>query len=388
MKHAYSSSSLQNLYFIKEIKRWKQANVIDAAQSEAAIKLSPSDFYHPNIFIRVLLFIATLVGLGGLTGMFALMFNDIKEEEIAGFLFLIYGFASFVFVELIVIKNLKHFKSGVTEALVYHAGGFTGLGIILFFDAGLTSGLIVSLLVCSFIAFRYLDLINTFIAFLILLYLVFNVIDDYFSTITSLLPFIYFGLSLVLYLFVKYLQRLKTAFEFQYVLWLSESLSLISLYASVNYLVVREFSIALLGLPLQPGDDIPFAWLFYCLTILIPILYLFFGLKKKDTVMYRISLLVLAFTVFTFKYYYSFNKPEITLTISGIILITSGLFLFRWLRQPKYGFTTEELLKENWNGQLVQSVLASQTLGGNKIPEKQFEGGGGTHSGGGSSGSF
>ena len=53
MKHAYSSSSLQNLYFIKEIKRWKQANVIDAAQSEAALKQSPSDFYHPNIFIRV-----------------------------------------------------------------------------------------------------------------------------------------------------------------------------------------------------------------------------------------------------------------------------------------------------------------------------------------------
>ncbi|MFO0506743.1 MAG: hypothetical protein ACK5X6_07850, partial [Chryseotalea sp.] len=202
------------------------------------------------------------------------------------------------------------------------------------------------------------------------------------------LPFIVFALSFILYLVVKRIQKYRAAFDAQYVLWLVESLALVMLYVSVNYFVVRELSVALLGLSLQPGDDIPFASLFYSLTILLPILYLWIGLKKKDTVMYRISLLVLAFTVFTFKYYFSFNRPEVTLTVSGLILIAIGLFLFRWLRQPKYGFTTEELLKENWNSQLVQSVLVSQTLGGNKIPDKQFEGGGGTHGGGGSSGSF
>jgi hypothetical protein len=333
------------------------------------------------------LFIATLIGLGGVTGMFALKFNDVKEE-VGGILCLIYGLASFVFAEIIVIKNLKHYKSGVTEALIYHAGGFSLTGIILFFDLGLLSGLIFALFIGSFIAFRYLDLINMLIAFVILLYLVFEIVNDYFPEIISFLPFIYFGLSLMIYYLVKNYQRLKIAFEFQYVLWLSESLALIIIYASVNYLVVRELSIKLLGLPLQPGEDIPFAWLFYSLTILIPVLYLWIGLKKKDAVMYRVSLVVLAFTVFTFKYYYSFNRPEITLTISGLILIAIGLYLFRWLRQPKFGFTTEELLKENWNSQLIQSVLASQTLGGNKIPEKQFEGGGGTHSGGGASGGF
>ncbi|MCE2734199.1 MAG: hypothetical protein O9302_13155 [Cyclobacteriaceae bacterium] len=387
MKHAYSSSSLQNLYFIKEIKRWKQANIISAEQSEEAIKHSPSDFYHPNIFIRVLLFIATLIGLGGVTGMVAVLFSDVKEDGM-GLLCFVYGAASFLFTELVVINRLKHYKSGVTEALLYHAGGFLLLGILFMLDFDFFSGMLVASILCACIAYRYLDLVSTLLAFLVFFYLIFSYINEFHAVAIVYLPFIVFALSFILYLVVKRIQKYRAAFDAQYVLWLVESLALVMLYVSVNYFVVRELSVALLGLSLQPGDDIPFASLFYSLTILLPILYLWIGLKKKDTVMYRISLLVLAFTVFTFKYYFSFNRPEVTLTVSGLILIAIGLFLFRWLRQPKYGFTTEELLKENWNSQLVQSVLVSQTLGGNKIPDKQFEGGGGTHGGGGSSGSF
>ncbi|MCU0382624.1 MAG: hypothetical protein MUF68_01035, partial [Cyclobacteriaceae bacterium] len=265
---------------------------------------------------------------------------------------------------------------------------FFYLGIFILFDLNLHSGLFTASVVCACIAYRYLDLVNASTAFLLFFYFIFSSIYEFYPALTAYLPFIVFALSLIFYLVIKYLQKSKAAFEAQYLLWLLASLSLFMLYASVNYLVVRELSIELLSLPLQPGEDIPFAWLFYFLTIFIPIGYLIFGLKKKDAVMYRVSLAVLAFTVFTFKYYFSFNRPEVTLTISGLILIVIGLLIFRWLRQPKYGFTTEELLKENWNSQLIQSVLASQTLGGNKIPEKQFEGGGGTHGGGGASGSF
>lgn len=148
---------------------------------------------------------------------------------------------------------------------------------------------------------------------------------------------------------------------------------------------MRELSVELLNLDLQAGQDIPLAFVFYGLTVLIPILYLYFGLKNKDLVLLRVSLAVLAFSVFTFKYYFSLGHHEITLTVGGLIMLGISALLLRWLKTPKHGYTRENILNEKWANSNAQAFILSQTLGAAKAPEVHQFGGG--ESGGGGAGS-
>ena len=147
-----------------------------------------------------------------------------------------------------------------------------------------------------------------------------------------IMPFVFIIVFTAVYLLTLKLKRDEKFAVWNHNLIIVESLSLVIIYLAGNYLMVRELTVNMLGLVLEPGDDIPFAFLFYGLTILIPTAYLYRGIKKKDVVLLRTSLLVLAFSVFTFKYYYGFGHPEITLTLSGAILLT---ITFTFIQLPE-----------------------------------------------------
>jgi uncharacterized membrane protein YgcG len=123
--------------------------------------------------------------------------------------------------------------------------------------------------------------------------------------------------------------------------------------------------------------------------VLIPVGYLYFGIKNKDLVLLRVSLLVLAFSVFTFKYYFSLGHPEITFTLAGIILLAISILLLNYLKTPKHGFTRENMLTEKWGNMNAEAFIISQTMGGNQVTVKEeFKGGGGGFGGGGASGGY
>jgi hypothetical protein len=139
---------------------------------------------------------------------------------------------------------------------------------------------------------------------------------------------------------------------------------------------------------LAEGQDIPLAYLFYALTVIIPVLYLYAGIKNRDMILLRVSLVVIAFSVFTFKYYYSLGHHEITFTIGGAILIGVSLYLYRYLKTIKGGFTAENILSSKWSNLQAEAFIVSQTLGGNKVEEAPAQGGGGGFGGGGSTDRF
>jgi uncharacterized membrane protein YgcG len=102
-----------------------------------------------------------------------------------------------------------------------------------------------------------------------------------------------------------------------------------------------------------------------------------------------VSLLVLAFSVFTFKYYYSLGHTEITLTGAGIILVGIAILLMRYLKTIRAGFTRENLMASKWGAMNVEALLISQTMGGNQPGNINTDtGGGGDSGGGGASTSF
>jgi uncharacterized membrane protein YgcG len=139
----------------------------------------------------------------------------------------------------------------------------------------------------------------------------------------------------------------------------------------------------------QGENDIPFAYLFYFFTVAIPIAYLYAGIKAKDFVLLRVSLVALAFSAFTFKYYFGTGRHEITFTVSGALLLIVSIVLLRYLKTTRNGFTSENIIDDKWANSNAEAFIISQTLGGNKgAPTDTPKEGGGSFGGGGASGEF
>lgn len=388
MRSAYNETWLRNLHFVKESKRWLKSGYINVEQAAAISAAYPSHFYHPNVMIRLLLFIATLIAIGGVTGLLGLMVAESGESTLS-FLVLFYGIISFVFLDKFFLRNANHYKSGVSEAILYHALSFTigGLGWIM--EMEVVPFTLACLMVFAFAAYRYLDLISTACAMLALAYLVFYLFYQAGGIWQQIIPIVFIILFTPLYFVIARTKKNPKLELWEDCLIVLECLALLLIYAAGNYLVVRELSIELMELAIEEGQDIPLAFVFYALTVLIPAVYLYVGIRQKDLVLLRVSLFAFAFSVFTFKYYYSTGHHETTFTASGAFLLMVSIWLLRYLKTPRNGFTRENVMTEKWAGSNLQAFVISQTLGGNKATsDTTAEPGGGTSGGAGSSDSF
>jgi hypothetical protein len=371
---------------VKEAKQWMVSGLISKEQLEKITEQHPSSFYHPNFIIRILLLLATFIVLGAITGLLILAVG--APEAALAILSILYGLISLAVLDRVFIASKNHFKSGITEAILYHSILFIMMGCIDFFEDSPAPYAVVLCVVFTFTAYRYLDLISTAGALGAFAWLVFYLLYQAGGAMQQIIPIVFIVLFTPLFFVFRKLRRNPEAEPWDACLIVAESVCLLFIYAAGNYLVVRELSTELMNLELQPGQDIPLAFVFYGLTVIIPALYLFFGIRNKDLVLIRVSLVVLAFSVFTFKYYFSLGHHEITLTVGGIILLLISVSLLRWLKTPKNGYTRENILNEKWANSNVQAFIVSQTLGVSSKPEHQPDWGGGESGGGGSGSKF
>ncbi len=392
MKSAYNHVWLRNLEIVKNAKTWRNHKLITPEQFKAIVEQYPSHFYHPNLMIRILLFIASSIGFCGAIGLLALMFEELIDEQYtACVLGVLLGIGCVAIADRVAIAQKNHYKSGITELLIYAGILCFVLGVSGFADWNnerLTW--IICLVSLSFAAYRYVDLICTAAAMFAFAGYIFFELYGIGGIIQNLIPILFIALFTPFYFYVRKLKGNPASRPWENCIILLEAMSALLIYAAGNYFVVRELSQELMGFYLEEGQDIPFAFLFYGLTVIIPLIYLYFGIKNKDVVLLRVSLVVIAFSVFTFKYYFSLNRPEFTLTLAGLVLLGITLYIFRYLRTPKYGYTRENLLSEKWADSNAQAFIVSQTLGGNTVTEETpgDVAGGGAFSGGGSTDNF
>lgn len=384
MKFAYNPDWLNNLHIVKEAKQWMVSGLISKEQYNAIAEQHPSQFYHPNIIIRILLLVATWIVLGAITGLLILAVKN-GDETVLSIMSIIYGVGSMVVLDRVFIASKNHYKSGITEAILYHSILFIMLGFVNFFENSLTAYAIVLSCLLAITAYRYLDLLSTIGALCSFAWLVFYLLYQAGGAMQQIIPIVFIMMFTPLYFGFKRLKKIPTNEPWENCLITAEAICLLFIYAAGNYLVVRELSVEMMNLDLQEGQDIPLAFIFYALTVLIPIFYLYFGLKNKDLVLIRVSLAVLAFSVFTFKYYFSLGHHGISLTVGGLIMLAISVSLLRWLKTPKHGYTRENILSEKWANSNAQALIVSQTLGAVKVPEVYQFGGG--ESGGGGAGS-
>ena len=140
-------------------------------------------------------------------------------------------------------------------------------------------------------------------------------------------------------------------------------MALLVFYISCNYFVIRESSIEFFNLNLQEGEDIPLAIVFYILTALVPILYVYYGLKRKDKVLLWIGLALIAAAAFTFKYYFSLGHPDVSLTLAGIAMIAIAYISIKYLKTPQKGITFEkEIDEDNFFKTNIEAIIIAQSF--------------------------
>lgn len=383
---AYNKLWLSNLFRKQETGKAFAVGCISKDEHDAIVHAHPVLFYTPNIFIRIGLFILTFIAILFSFSLFVLAFLRGIEDLFSGLLifFSLLCFAGLEFV----IHEKKSYQSGVDDAFLWGAAiafvsgmialnNFDGLGtsVVIFFISA----------VCSI---RYADRLMAALCFLSFLGIIFFLCKNIGGSIKTVLPFILMIISLVVYFFCRRNNDKSTFNVYSHCMKMIEITSLLSLYTAGNYFVVRETSDAMFNLNLQPGQSIPFGFLFWIFTAAIPLIYLFSGIKKKDRVLTRTGLILIAAIVFTFRHYHAILLPEIAMILAGSLMIVLAWALIRYLASPKAGFTSEELQPANSiAGIQIESLILAETFSQQPQPNaNQF--GGGSFGGGGTSSDF
>jgi hypothetical protein len=145
------------------------------------------------------------------------------------------------------------------------------------------------------------------------------------------------------------------------------------------------------NLYLKEGESIPGGWIFWIPTVLLPFIYIFKGIQRKDIILLRTGLLFIAAIICTIRYYHHLAPLEVAMTIGGLIMVLIAYAITKYLTPAKHGFTHAEPNDPRLAGLLqLESLVVTQSFHQTTGTEtdKHLDFGGGSGGGGGSTGNF
>jgi hypothetical protein len=386
---AYNRQWLDNAALQQEAAHAYNEQCISAEEKARIDAAYPTGFYTPNPFIRIGLFLlvsATVLIL--LAWCFLILDSQMKEAWRA--LVFFYGAAVYVALELFTRKN-KHYRSGVDDGLLWTSAILLLCAINIDLDIPLWMRCATVFLFAVYATLRFADMIMSACAILALLGMLFYLYLETGSLARATAPFIMMAASLLIYQLARRWSNNEKWRHYTHCFTTAQITSLITLYLSGNYFVVREVSNEMFGLHLLPGQSIPAGWLFWTTTIIIPIVYMLLGIQKKNLLLLRIGLLLSAASAYTIRHYYSLLSIEAIMTLTGLLLIVLAYALVRYLHTPKYGFTYHPVNHAHLFERLqAESLIITETFATPQTPSRSsdFKFGGGTGGGGGADGSW
>jgi len=389
----YNREWIDNIEITKQASGWMKKNLLAKDEYAAISEKYKSEYHTSNFFVRIGMFLFTLVIISSAVSLLNLI---ILSDLHFGFSFqcIFFAIAYYLAAEHFIKKD-HYFRSGVTDALLYSSVFSMSFGII-----NLISGnsydfnldpLIYIACVLPFLIFtsiRFRDAFLTLLAYAAIFY--FNVLLVLKTGTTGklILPFEGMLFSFVAYKVIRNLKRKEEYHYWKNCILVLEIASLVTLYLSGNYLVVRELSIALLSADIAPGSDIPFSYFFYLYTLAVPIIYIWQGLKQKSYVLIRGGVILEAAGILSIRYYYSVLPIETALSLAGIIMIVIAWACIKYLKVPRNGIAMLEDETQDEAFETVGSILVSQAAGKAIQTNSGSPFGGGKSGAGGAGGAF
>ncbi len=385
MKKAYNEIWTQNIGNQAIIKYWHGQKMLSDEQFDAAQKAFPVGFHQSNIFVKIGLFLFTnIVSWASLVFFSLFLVTNITESRIGfGVLSLIYAGIFFYFLEFFIKKN-NFYHSGADNALLYGMLGsvFTFFLAISDFNLPIWVYCVISLAILLPALLRYADPLVAIGVFISWIALWFNLMIM-FPAGKLILPFVIMLVSAASYFLMKYWRKQENSSYYADCQDIIEILALAAFYLGGNYFVVREGNAMLTVL--SDSIQISFSPLFYFFTAVIPILYVVRGLQKHDRKFLLVGILCIAFSIFTYRQYFSVLPLEWALTIGGILLVLLSILAIRALKTPKMGLTYAQTSKNKF--QNLEAFIVNQAIpqAPNQSDKMQFGegdfGGGGAGSG-------
>ena len=386
---AYNIEWLDNLLLHDELEAASVENDINDEEKRTALKAYPVGFYTPNFFIRIGLAILTIIIVAFSFGLVSLLVLSNANEKTFGAISIFFGVFCYGILELMV-QQKSHYHSGVDDALLCMAGiCFIG-GINLIGDISISSNCLLIFLLAFYLLCRFANALMAIVSVGAFLLLVFFTYIKFGYVAKATAPFLLLLLAAGIYFFAKYLSNKIACRLYKRALVFVEITALLCGYAAINYFVVNQTANSMFGFTIKARQPLAFAFLFWSLTILLPLVYIFRGVQKKDAVILRVGLILIAAIVFTIRNYYTFLPSEMMLFICGAIMLIVSFGLIRYLEPPKFGFTSAVLANTNNIGNInIEALIIAETFSGTQQPTSNDTNfGGGSFGGGGATGDF
>ncbi|MES2645338.1 MAG: hypothetical protein V4717_00580 [Bacteroidota bacterium] len=383
---AYNKNWLDSLLIQKQTAKALTGGYITAEENSQVKNTYNESFFTPNFFIRIGLFVLTIVIAVFSSGLVTMVVLSISESVTA--LSIFFGLLAYGALEFMV-NTKNHYKSGVDDALIWMSSGMLFGGISFGLDASALTMCLIALVLSIFYMLRFSNRIMAIVAYIAFMGVLFFTCSQISGIVKAIVPFVIMIASALVYFLAKYIAENQAARHYLTCLAMLEIASLLGFYIGGNYFVVRELSNVMFNLQLQEGASIPFAKLFWGFTILTPVLYVAMGLKRKDSILLRTGLVVIAASILTIRQYYYAIDLEIVMAVAGIAFIILAAAVIRYLKTPKYGFTYHPVKDADQSGSLqLESLIIAETF---SVPDNQQPGtqyGGGNFGGGGAGSEF
>lgn len=382
---AYNQEILKNTFAVNHAEELQDQNFIEK-KDLTSIKKNLPHLKNSGILLRIGFYLLGNFLISSILGVLSLFFVGLTVNyEIQFYLNAVISIAGAEF-----LARSYYFRHGLDDSFIISIPFFFAIA----FDIS-TESIFVGLSVLSIFgivcAIRYLHSVSALIAIIGIVGVCTDLIIEHKAINTANLPIVVLICGLFFYFLNELINRKKRNYIYYDVIKMVKIVSLLLIYFSMNYLVVRELSILLMNIEIDKSGDISFAWLFYILTFAIPIVYIIFGLRNHDRVFLWTGIFTLGIGILSILHYYPILPFESIIIISGIILFISSYVLIKKIQFKTTGITfqpdrgSSNAIMINAQAILVSAILPSHVP---KEPKSKMPFGGGGFSGGGSGDSF
>jgi hypothetical protein len=397
----YSVSSEETLRARKLLADWVGEGFLSKAQYQLLERETVSELRTTNIFLRLVLFLFTLISVGAAAALFFVVSRS--SEQTAGVFFLIFAAICYAAAEA-AVSQARLYRYGIEEALAVCSVGFLCVGMQAALFSGSpyspkpdgaqflvpATGVAFSLWIWRRFGFSY--------AFLAAMIFVLFLPGHWTTSLEAqrLIIAVFYATGLAGVATVRSRRRFD---------YLDGAYSFVEAFLWLGIYLVINLQLSSLNLPAQRWVGTratlefgrPFYWGTWVLIWCLPPIVLARGVRQKDRYVIAVGAIVAILTLVSNKPYLGWPRHTWDPMLLGILLTSVAIFVRSWLaRGPggiRHGFTTARLLgkDKDWInvGATVVAPLAPHSITPDpRASSPDFRFGGGQSGGGGAGGDF
>ena len=333
---AYSASAEEAVDARSLLKDWLAESFITQAQYDRMEPDTACDLRRTNIFLRIVLFLFTLIIVGAAAGLFFVSFLPRSSSQPTGIFLLICAALSYAAAEF-AVAQFHLYRYGIEEALVVASVAFLCGGMLSVLSSGMELLVPPACVIASLWIWHRFGLSYAFLAAMIFVVW----LPDYWSLshpAQHVVVAVFYALGLIAIVAA----RPRDHSIVEALLWLG-------IYLAIN---LQLSSVDLLEQwwrgPVSTADfPRTFYWITWVLTWLLPPAILTRGVRAKDRFVIAVGTITAILTLITNKPYLGWQRHTWDPMLLGALLIATALLLRRWLAAGpngiRHGFTAQRL---------------------------------------------